>query len=295
LLERTLEMRKRLLGEEHPDTSVSMNNLGRLYRTLGKYDLTEALYRKTLEIRRRVFGEEHQSTAIAMNNLGFLYYSQGKYKEAEPLYARSLEIRRRLMGEHHPNTATARANVGLLYFVQGRYAEAEPLLVQALESRNNGFGDAHGDTLNSMTQLALCYIKQAKWDAADALLSKVAEIRTRLRNPLAAEAKMLQADIRIQRRMYGEAGTLLHEACSPGTSWTAFYCQGLRGAVLAGNRSFQEAEPLLLEGYDGLVQQKSKMPPERMQHVREAAERIVRLYEEWQKPELALEWKQKLR
>jgi Tetratricopeptide repeat len=39
-----------MLGEEHPDTRVSMNNLGQLYADQGKYAQAEPLYTDVLQI-----------------------------------------------------------------------------------------------------------------------------------------------------------------------------------------------------------------------------------------------------
>ena len=40
---KVLEVRRRVLGEEHPDTLISMNNLAVLYRDQGKYAQAEPL------------------------------------------------------------------------------------------------------------------------------------------------------------------------------------------------------------------------------------------------------------
>ncbi|MEO0515360.1 MAG: tetratricopeptide repeat protein [Planctomycetota bacterium] len=64
LHEKTLELRRRLLGEEHPDVATSMNHLASVIQDQG--DLREAreLYEKTLELYRRLLGEEHPRTLV---------------------------------------------------------------------------------------------------------------------------------------------------------------------------------------------------------------------------------------
>jgi hypothetical protein len=61
-----------------------------------------------------------------------------------------------------------------------------------------------------------------------------------------------------------------------------------------GQKRFEAAEPLLLEGYAGLKQQELTVPPSERKSIREAVERLVELYEAWSKPAQAAEWKQKL-
>ncbi|MEG3440445.1 tetratricopeptide repeat protein, partial [Pannus brasiliensis CCIBt3594] len=63
LYRQALEMRKRLLGEEHPDVATSLNNLAYLYRETGRYGEAEPLYRQALEMGKRLLGEEHPSVA----------------------------------------------------------------------------------------------------------------------------------------------------------------------------------------------------------------------------------------
>jgi tetratricopeptide (TPR) repeat protein len=48
-----LEMRKGLLGEEHPDVAASLNNLARVYESQGRNSEAEPLYIQALEIIER--------------------------------------------------------------------------------------------------------------------------------------------------------------------------------------------------------------------------------------------------
>ncbi|WP_143473153.1 tetratricopeptide repeat protein, partial [Limnothrix sp. PR1529] len=74
---RSLEIRERVLGADHPDTATSLNNLASLYSSQGRYEAAEPLYRRSLEIRERVLGADHPHTALSLNNLAELSSSQG--------------------------------------------------------------------------------------------------------------------------------------------------------------------------------------------------------------------------
>ena len=63
-----LAMRKKLLGEEHPDVAQSMNNLAALYRIQGKYEAAEPLYVDAIKILETVLGNEHPWTITVRNN-----------------------------------------------------------------------------------------------------------------------------------------------------------------------------------------------------------------------------------
>ena len=175
-----LELRKRLLGEEHPNVAASLNNLAELYRTQGRYAEAEPLYLQALELSKRLLGEEHPNVASSLNNLALLYESQGRYDQAEPLYLQALELRKRLLGEEHPNVAVSLNNLAGLYRTQGRYAEAEPLYLQALELSQRLLGEDHPQVAASLNNLAGLYKSQGRYDQAEPLYLQALELRKRL-------------------------------------------------------------------------------------------------------------------
>ena len=95
------------MGDSHPDTLTSINNLALLLKTQGKLGEAEPLYREALDGRRRTLGDSHPSTLTSINNLAGLLQAQGKLGEAEPLYRESLDGHRRVLGDAHPNTRIA--------------------------------------------------------------------------------------------------------------------------------------------------------------------------------------------
>ena len=99
-----MEVRRRTLGDEQPDTLGSIGNLSLLFLYQGKYDEAEPLYREVLKVRRRTLGDEHPATMASISNLGVLFHNQGKYEEAEKHFVEALEGRRRVLGETHPTT-----------------------------------------------------------------------------------------------------------------------------------------------------------------------------------------------
>jgi tetratricopeptide (TPR) repeat protein len=67
--EKALEIRKKVLGEEHPDTARSLNNLAMLCFDENKIKEAANYMRKALAIYRKVFGDEHPDTKTVMGNL----------------------------------------------------------------------------------------------------------------------------------------------------------------------------------------------------------------------------------
>jgi hypothetical protein len=49
-----------VLGEEHPDTLVSRNNLKAILRRQGKYDEAEEIHQETLALQEKVLRKDRQ-------------------------------------------------------------------------------------------------------------------------------------------------------------------------------------------------------------------------------------------
>jgi tetratricopeptide (TPR) repeat protein/tRNA A-37 threonylcarbamoyl transferase component Bud32 len=178
-LERAVEVSRRVLGEEHPDTLRSVNTLALLYQQQGQLADAEPLFAQALAVRRRVLGEEHPDTLDSTNNLAVLYKAQGQFAKAEPLLVETLAVSRRVLGEEHPDTLTSMNNLALLYQAQGQFAKAEPLFTQALALRRRVLGEEHPDTLNSTNNLAVLYKAQGQFAKAEPLYVRTLEARRR--------------------------------------------------------------------------------------------------------------------
>jgi tetratricopeptide (TPR) repeat protein len=91
---RALAIFLKALGEGHPHTATSYNNLAGALRDQGKYAEAEAMLRRALTVYLKVVGEGHPLTARSYNNLAFSLELQGKHDEALrtwPLAAASYE------------------------------------------------------------------------------------------------------------------------------------------------------------------------------------------------------------
>ncbi|WP_203959100.1 tetratricopeptide repeat protein, partial [Sphaerisporangium siamense] len=115
VFEQTLTDRRRVLGEDHPTTLTSRNNLAHAYQLAGQLDKAISLYEQTLTDRRRVLGEDHPTTLTSRNDLAGAYTMAGQFDRAIPLYEQNLTDRRRVLGEDHPTTLTSRNNLAHAY------------------------------------------------------------------------------------------------------------------------------------------------------------------------------------
>ncbi|MBL7497995.1 tetratricopeptide repeat protein, partial [Frankia sp. CNm7] len=101
--------RRRILGEDHPDTIMAAGNLAITLRDLGDHAAARALKEDVFARRRRILGEDHPATLMAAGNLAITLRDLGDYAAARVLGEDVLARRRRILGEDHPDTIRARA------------------------------------------------------------------------------------------------------------------------------------------------------------------------------------------
>jgi tetratricopeptide (TPR) repeat protein len=153
LFVQVMETRKRVLGDEHPDTLSSMANLAATYRNQGRWNEAEKLEVQVMETRKRVLGDEHPSTLSSMANLAATYWNQGRWNEAEKLEVQVMETRKRVLGDEHPDTLTSMANLAYTLWSQSCHKEAVALIESCFQSREQVLGRQHPDTQSSLKTL----------------------------------------------------------------------------------------------------------------------------------------------
>jgi tetratricopeptide (TPR) repeat protein len=188
-------------------------------------------------------GPEHPDTLNTMHSVAEIQALLGKYAESEELFLKTLEVRRRVLGPEHPFTLNTLAALVHMYQRRKQYPLAETYAAQVLAARRHAFGPEDLRTMESVVDLALAYRGLGKFAESE---------------PLAREAME----------------TLARK--SP-DAWERYSAVALLGASLSGQKKYEAAEPLLLEGYWGMEsRQKELSTPDRM-YLERAREWIVEL------------------
>ncbi|KAJ7301801.1 hypothetical protein DFH08DRAFT_992177, partial [Mycena albidolilacea] len=71
------------LGDNHPDTLITMGNMAYTYSDLGEYQKAEQLNVIVLEKQKQLLGDNHLPTLNAMSNLAHTYSNLGEHRKAE--------------------------------------------------------------------------------------------------------------------------------------------------------------------------------------------------------------------
>jgi predicted Ser/Thr protein kinase len=302
LLKEVLEVSTAKRGADHPDTLTIKHNLAELYRDQGQYAKAEPLFKEVLEGYTAKLGAGHPNTLDSKGRLAVLYYFQGHYPKAEPLLREVLEGYTAKLGADHPDTLASKNNLAGLYYVQGQYARAEPLLKEVLEGRTAKLGADHPSTLTSKDGLAWLYHSQGQYARAEPLARELAESWKKRAGadsaPFAAQLAFLGLSL-LKQQKASEAEPVLRaclaiRAKRAPEDWSTFNTQSLLGGALLGQQKYAAAEPLLLQGYEGMKQREAKIPAAGKVRLTEALERLVRLYEATGQKDKIDEWRKEL-
>jgi len=95
LYQRSLSIQEAMLGKDHPDVALTLNNLALLYKSMGQYAKAERLYQRSLAIREAMLGKDHPDVANSLNNLAGLYEASDRTREAADLTDRARGLSRR--------------------------------------------------------------------------------------------------------------------------------------------------------------------------------------------------------
>ncbi len=294
LLIEALDIRRRTRGDLDSETMYIIHDLGSLYIEHQRYEEAERLLAEALESRRKVLGDEHPATFKSMSALGRLYRRQGKLDQAEQLLAECYRKSRETLGEEHPSTMGLIAEMALLYYRQGKIDETQALFTKALEMVRRLMGDENPITLRTMHYLGEIYLNIGRDVEAETLLVKALEGRRRV---LGAEHPDTQASmgmVYFQQGQYDKAEPLLEKALEIERRVVSQEMPPPIMYILASlhhrQGDYDKAEPLLLE----LLQISQGVLVEGHPDTVAAMNELIKLYEAWEKPEKAEQWRSKL-
>jgi tetratricopeptide (TPR) repeat protein len=301
LFRQVMEGHLRLFGPFHQDVLETMMFLNNLLRVLGNFAEAEALTRWDVEVMRRIAGGGHVRTLSHVHNLSFILRDQGKLAEAEPLMRQIVALRREALGPANGDTAHATHTLAELLCRQGKLTEAELLYREALETYRLLGLKSHKHAPAAMQGLALVLKDQGdqgKLEEAESHAREALQLLEQMRPEDHANGLVSLGAILTTAGKAADAEPLLRQGLQirrhvlPRSPWavnhgTVAEAESLLGGCLAGLKRYADAEQLLLTSYEALLKAEQVQP----RVLREAHERLIKLYEAWDKPDKAQEWR----
>ncbi|MCI0459831.1 MAG: tetratricopeptide repeat protein, partial [Gemmataceae bacterium] len=290
------------LGPDHPEAANIQSQLASVYQSRGNLPEAIRLLEQIRDQRRAKFGPNHAATLASMNNLAVVYWRNKQLDRAIPLMEETVRLKRANPSLDDAETRTSIGNLGVMYREAGRLREATPLLEEVVEwlrkqpapvaSRFAWVTGALVGTYEQAQQFAKA--EPFHREAVQRAQQRFGSADPRRAGPLAVLGLNL-----LRQRKYAAAAPLLRDCLAlrektEPDGWTTFNTKSMLGGCLLGEKKYADAEPLLLQGYEGMKQREARIPPLARPRLAEAIERLVQLYHEWGKPEKSAEWRKKL-
>ena len=298
LHEETLARRQEKLGPDDPDTLQSMVNLAASYQDSGRPDKALPLFQETLA-KWRKRNPDHPDTLTVMNNLATAYVDGRQPDKAIPLFEVVLGKSKSRLAPDHPDTLACMYNLTVAYRQSGRPDKAVPLLEEALKLRGAKYPPDHPDTLATMGALGKTYGEANRGEKAAATFAEFVG-RHRKRSPkdsLQFAGLLAQVSLELVRCGQPAAAEPILREClavrerKEPDAWSTFNTQALLGTSLLGQKKYEDAEPLLLKGYEGMKARETTIPPPADKRIPETLDRLVELYTATDRPEEAARWR----
>ena len=295
-----LDFQSKKSGDESLDVAEILDFLAACLTSMTQFTEAEEKYRQALAIRRRLAatGEERVRIAQSLNNLATCLVHQEKFADAEPLLdeclalCQTLEIDR----EQPQYYAIVIDKLAICLAHKGEYREAERRFLEALARKETAFGDEHWSVAKSRHGLAQLKFDQGDYERAERWCRDALDVRQRVRrpgHPDIADSLHLLGEILIARDDLVGAQDRLRKALAirenetPVVGSRVAETQSVLGGCLVRLGRYELAEPLLVESLPIIRERWG----EQQTHTLKALDRIISLYEAWDKPQKAAEYR----
>jgi serine/threonine-protein kinase len=181
--QRSLEIRRRLHGDEHLLTAESFHDSGRYLAQAGETELAAEHLEQALDIRRRLLPAGDVALAATEMELGRLRFQQVRLSEAKTLLESARRAWLRHYGAGHLRVAEVRHHLATLLRAEGSLLAAEEEFAQAFTIRRRTLGQDHPRTLSSLNELALTRGDRGAFESAIQDLRELLEAQIRIAGP----------------------------------------------------------------------------------------------------------------
>lgn len=213
-LKASLEINRRLFGEDHPATLIAKVEYSPILRNVGRINESEALIRSCLDAVDSTWGPGHARTLRARSFLTLVLIDTGGLEEAETNIRDVIRIQREVFGDDHSDTLYSRDLLTILLRMNGEYAEAETIARDIVERCRRISGEDDLITLQYMIGLSFALTSQGEYAEAEEILRHVVECQRRILgddNPILLKTMVQLARALSRRNALAEAESLLRE------------------------------------------------------------------------------------
>ncbi len=249
----SLTMTRGLVGENHINVPVDLNQLGLVEEYRGRLQEAENYYRQAIA-GFKTLGTRSALEALVKMNFATNLTNQKKYAEADESFRDAIQTSTELYGSDHYNVAIVMTHYGRMYFLKGDFGRSEQILNEALAIMRKALPKGHPESAQTLVTLGIVLTRANKASQAEPYLREALDIRLKV---------------------------------LPAGHWTTANTKSILGECLTAQKRFAVAEPLLKEGYEEIKTALGEKHPRTI----EALTRLPQLYDAWNRPQLAAQYR----
>lgn len=296
LLTTVVGIRRRLYGSDDPRTFSAVSSLGDIYRRQRAYDAAEPLLREALATGNKLFGPRSGNVGELLASLAEVAAHHGDVRSADSLYREGILVNRLSFGQNDARTAQAMNNYAGWLNERGHYGAALRWYSDALAAYRSNYGPEHPFVGIVLGNVANTHHLLGRADRADTLYRQAIALMRKVwneDNPSVVNATVSHGLVLLDLTRNAEAEHELRDAlvnarrAYPAGHWRLALAENALGAALSARRRFQEADTLLVHGYNRLT---VTLGPSALD-TQLARRRLVAHYRRWGRPELAARYR----
>jgi tetratricopeptide (TPR) repeat protein len=198
-----------------PMLSEALNDLGSLYRQVGRLADAERRIRQAIEIAERRLGAHDSELARLYHNLGMLLSTEQKYGPAERAIKHALSLLASEGTETQLMIAEATSTLADVHFHRKRYRQSADCYARALPTLEELRGPSHPVLVSVLTNLASLHLSAGDKEAAEAVSRRALRISSSTlgeTHPLSANASLMVGRVLAARAQTIEAEKYFQDA-----------------------------------------------------------------------------------
>jgi tetratricopeptide (TPR) repeat protein len=176
VLERSLNMHRRLHGADHPRVAAVINNLGRVLADLGENDKAMKQFKHAMAIDQGTYGHDDPKVATIVNNFAKSLFQSGDAATARKQFEWALSVYEQHYGVNHPKVAAVINNLGYIIRATGNPQEAIKHFDRALDLIETRYGQQHPHVATVYYNMGLTHRDLKEYAAARERLEKALTI-----------------------------------------------------------------------------------------------------------------------
>jgi serine/threonine protein kinase/tetratricopeptide (TPR) repeat protein len=288
-----------------PLVRTNCERLVQLYEAWGQAQQAAQWRTRWADVRSREIeglSADMAERAVLLNRIALRLMKSGDFAAAEQPLRECLKMRTQALGREHRTTNDTENRIGECLGKMGRFVEGEELLLKTYSTLMQRSDVPLAQVAIYCQRLLTFYSDWGKPGEANRWRERWFEVMheevASLPTAPVERSRVLHRLGRtfLEQEQYRDAESLLRgylairEQISP-QHWTTYNARIYLGASLAGQQKYEEAEGLVLSGYQALIAQRDQIDSANLRAPEFARDQLVQLYEQWDKPAEAQKWR----